>query len=362
MNVIEYIKKYGDITIEEKPLNDADKLLFGLLSYVYYNGACPFNDRHKATISEVAKEFFEYKTRAELKKNILAIRGSIKLLNLIKDKKRYKDLLMYNDVYIADESQQFSAVCIEINPKLVYVSFEGTDQMLSGWEEDAKMVYMFPVKAHRHAIKYLNRHFTFRCCDIIVGGHSKGGNLALIASMYCNHAVRKKIKEVYSYDGPGIRKKQLASNRFKKIEDRYHHIVPYNSVVGMLMNNTNNHIVIKTSGSGLMGHYAEKWQFEDCMFKKVKLSRASRILDMGIDTWTDRYTDKEFKLFTEQVFNMFKKENITSLLEIFDNPKILIKIYQNTHDLDPIVSNMVKDLIDIVVDYSKEAITSIFKR
>ena len=362
MNVIEYIKKYGNTSFEDKPLNDADKLLFGLLSYVYYNGAAPKCEKEKKTIKEVAEIFFESNTRESLKKNILAIRGSIKLLKLIQNKKRYQALYMYNDTYIGDDSQQFSAICIEITPSLVYVSFEGTDQRISGWEEDAKMAYMFPVKAQKHAIRYLNKHFTFKKCSIIVGGHSKGGNLSLVASMYCNQLVRNKIVEIYSFDGPGLTKKMIDSNRYKRIENRFYHVVPHNSVVGMLMRNGNNDIVIKTTGTGILGHYAEKWQFEDYKFKRVKLSRSSRIVYNGIQTWVDKYSKKEFKLFTQQVFSLFKKENVTSLLEIFEHPKILINIYKNTHDLDPIVSNMVKDLIDILVDYSKEAFTSIFKR
>jgi len=39
---------------------------------------------------------------------------------------------------------------------------------------------------------------------MIIGGHSKGGNLALIAAMYCNFFIRRKIINVYSNDGPGI--------------------------------------------------------------------------------------------------------------------------------------------------------------
>ena len=47
MNVIEYIKKYGDTSFKSLPLNDADKLLFGLLSYVTYDGLVSKNENNK---------------------------------------------------------------------------------------------------------------------------------------------------------------------------------------------------------------------------------------------------------------------------------------------------------------------------
>ena len=48
------------------------------------------------------------------------------------------------------------------------------------------MAIQFPVEAQKRAISYLNRHFTFGHAPLIVGGHSKGGHLALVGSMYAN--------------------------------------------------------------------------------------------------------------------------------------------------------------------------------
>ena len=60
----------------------------------------------------------------------------------------------------------------------------------------------------------MNAHFTFKDCKLILGGHSKGGNLALVAAMYSNFLVRNKIIEIYSYDGQGLLEEQLNSSRY----------------------------------------------------------------------------------------------------------------------------------------------------
>ena len=201
---------------------------------------------------------------------------------------------MYNYEYVGDEASQFSCVTFEINKKLLYVAYEGTDQLISGWEEDCKMAYEFPVKAHVLAKNYLRR-FIFTSSKIIIGGHSKGGNLALVASMYCNYFVKRKIIKIYSNDGQGLRKSQLESKYYSKIEDRYVHIIPNNSIVGLLLRHKNNYIVVKSSKTGILAHDATTWLVEDDHFKYDKLSRLSRVFDEGFSNWLNMYDDEKEK-------------------------------------------------------------------
>lgn len=360
MNLINYINKYGNKTFAEKEINEVDKLLFSLLSYVRYDGAISKMRFRKRTIGTVADSYFSNTTKKEISKNIMAIRTGIDLLNRIRKTKRYKDLLMYSDVYIGDDKQQFSAMCIEINPKLVYVSFEGTDQLISGWEEDCKLTYIFPVLAQEQAIRYLNKNFTLRNCKLIVGGHSKGGNLALTSSMYCNPLVRRKIIEIYSYDGPGLRKKQLESKEYQKVKEKFNHIIPNNSIVGLLLRHDNDYKVIKSNRSGLMAHSALTWQLEDDKFKTAKLSAFSKIIDEGITTWLDKYNDQERERFVNCVFRVFEKTNITSLVQIMANYKLILDIIKEANNIEEFVKDMAKDLVNVLIDCNKEHIKSKF--
>lgn len=344
MNIIDYIEKYGDKTFKEKPLNGVDKLILSNLSYIDFFNIISKNSFRKKRLYEVGKEFFD--SNYDKGKKILAIKGAIKTLKAMYKTNRYKDLLLFNYESIMTNKEQFSALSIEIEPKLVYVSFEGTDDLVIGWKEDFEMCYKFPVKSQRSAIDYLNGHFTFKDCKLILGGHSKGGNLALVAAMYANFIVRKKIIEVYSYDGPGILKEMVDSNRFKNIKDRFHHIIPNNSVVGITLY-SKPYDVIKTNHVGFISHFALNWQVDENDLIKDKIKTSSLELKKRTDAWLEKYNKNEKKRFVNELFNIFDKHNINSLMQI-DRPNILIKMLSDTKNLDVKTRNMFKEFVEMV--------------
>jgi len=354
MNTLDYIKKYGHNTFEEKEFTEIDNIVFSLLSYVYYDGIVSTNTRNKMTIKQVRDFFYKMHDLNGIKKELLAVRNGIKLLDVISRTRRYKDLLVYSYSYIGDDSQQFSALTFEINPKLVYVAFEGTDHLISGWEEDCKMAYSFPVNAHKNAIKYLNSNFTFRNCNIIVGGHSKGGNLALVSSMYCNFITRNKILKIYNNDGPGLRQKQLESKHYDHIKNKLIHIVPNQTIVGLLLRHTDDYKVVKSSRRGIFAHDAMTWQVNNDEFVLADLSKFSKVLDKGIIKWLDKYDDSKRKEFVDCIFEVFKKNNINSLIEIMQSNKLVLTLLRETINMDPIVKEMIKDLISVLRQCNKE--------
>lgn len=358
MNIIDYINKYGDTTLEEKDLTQIDKLLFSLLSYVKFDGTVSTNSKDKRTLKKVGESYFKVTSKKEIKNQLISIRIAIDIFDKIRTKKRYENLLLYNDIYIGNDSQQFSAVCIEINPNLVYVSYEGTDQLVSGWKEDCKLSYEYPVEAQKQAIKYLNKHFLFRSCKLIVGGHSKGGNLALVASMNCNSIVKNRIEEVYSYDGPGLREAQIESYRYRKIKKKYTHIIPNYSLFGLLLRHDNDYKVIKANKKGIMAHSASSWLIDDDKFIEAKLSTSSKIFEVGVSNWLNKYNDHQRRLFVKYFFELFEKNNIISFMEFTQNYKLILEIIKEAKDLDPIVKNMTKDLIKMLVDYNVDHIKS----
>lgn len=356
MNIIDYIDKYKNLTFKEKELNELDKLIFSLLSYIDYNAIVSKNEKNKKSIETVGEEYFNINSEKEIKKNFLPIRNAIKVLDSIRNTKRYKDLLLYNYVYLANDNQQFSALTIEIDKNLLYVSFEGTDHLISGWEEDFKMSYKFPIPAHKEAIRYLNKRFKFKDCNIIVGGHSKGGNLSLVSSMYCNRKVQKKIININSYDGPGLRKKQLDSFRYKAIKDRYNLILNSNSIVGLLLLNDGNYNVVKTNKIGILAHDAFYWEVEDDKFILEDLNNSSLLFQKSLLMWLDKYTDKDRRKFVKYIFEIFKENDIISLREILEDYKHLINIFKSIKEVDSIVIEMTKEFIKILLDCNKEYI------
>ena len=132
-NIYSYIDKYGNKTFDEEPLNLIDSAIFACLSYANLDGIVS-ERRKKMSIAEVADIYFKKYTKRQIKNNITAVSIAIKLLDKLKAKRRYKDLALYNYIYSFDEEKQFSAMFIDIDYKRTYISFEVTDDLISGWK------------------------------------------------------------------------------------------------------------------------------------------------------------------------------------------------------------------------------------
>ena len=190
MTLFEYIDKYGDYSFEEKEINEVDNMIFSFLSYVNLQN---IELSEKETLESVSKKVFSIDRRG--KKSISAEKDALRLLKAIMNKKRYKDCLLFNYIYEVDDDSQFSVITIEYLKNHIYISFEGTDEMISSWYEDFLLSYQYPTKSHVKAVEYLKR-YTLSKYSIILGGHSKGGNIALVAAMNTNPFVKSKITDI----------------------------------------------------------------------------------------------------------------------------------------------------------------------
>ena len=352
MNIFDYIKKNGCYTFEELEFNVVDNFIFSALTYSDLGSYVSENRFNKRTISDVGNDFF--KDFDKKQKNITAIRVGIKVLREIKDTRRYKNLLLYNYSYIGNDKQQFCALTIEINKKLVYVSYEGTDELISGWHEDFEMAYMFPVLSQRRAIDYINRHFLFNNQSIILGGHSKGGNLALVAGMYANFWVKDRIINIYNNDGPGLRKKEIESKYYKSIAHKLVSIIPNYSMIGLLLRHNNNFRVVKSTKKSIYAHDMATWIIEDTDIKEVKLSSFSKYLDDSMINWLNKYNDDERKKFVDSLFMVFDRASVDSLVEVLNNKKLILKLILETKGIDKKTKGMLKDFTLMLFSYFKE--------
>lgn len=351
MSLFSYIDKYGCYTFNEVRFNEVDNLIFSSLSYVSLDGYVSDNRFNKRTIKEVGNSFFsDYDDK---QKHITAIKGGLKILRYIKDTRRYGDLFLYNYSYIGDDIQQFSAITIEINKNLVYVSYEGTDQLISGWKEDFMMAYKFPILSQRRAIDYLNRHFLFNNKNIILGGHSKGGNLAMVAGMYANFWVKDRIINIYNNDGPGLRKKEIESKYYKSIESKLIRIIPNYSVIGLLLRHDDNYTVIRSFKRSIYAHDLLTWVVRDKKLERRELSTFSKILDDGMIKWLDKYDDDKREKFVDALFLIFERAGVVSLTDILENKKLILKLVMETKEIDRETKNIMKDFVYVIFKYFK---------
>lgn len=363
MNLFTFIDKYGDYNFDEFEFNEVDNVVMSMLSYLDLTRIVSNNKFNKKRIQDVGDIFFSNYDKE--KKNIRAIKNAIKILKYIKDTKRYKDLLLYNYVYETSGDSQFGVLTIELNKNLVYVSFEGTDHLIGGWKEDFMLSYSFPVLSQKRAINYVNKNFWLSRKKIILGGHSKGGNLALVAGMYANFLVRKKIIKIYNNDGPGLLTPQYESTYFKNIESKLISIVPNYSIVGILMRH-GDLIVVRSFRKSTLSHDPLSWVVNDNNFEKTNLSSFSNVLDSEIDNWLKNYSIDERKKLVYALFNIFDTLAIDSLIDLISDKKLVIKILKEAGKFDELTKDMIwsftKVIIKCFTDVTKEEIKTIFSK
>ena len=342
MTLFEYIDKYGDYSFEDKEINEVDNMIFSFLSYVNLQN---IELSEKETLESVSKKVFSIYRIG--KKSIIAEKDALRLLKAIMNKKRYKDCLLFNYIYEVDDDSQFSVITIEYLKNHIYISFEGSDEMISSWYEDFLLSYQYPTKSHVKAVEYLKR-YTLSKYSIILGGHSKGGNIALVAAMNTNPFVKSKITDIYSMDGPGLLPEILNSKKYKRIERKYHHIVPENSLVGMLLENTNE-VVIKTTASGILAHDILYWEITNNYITRSRLSYFSRTLRKSLNKYIYSLTKDELEEVIKQLGDICKKLNIKSLVEIMDDNNKIVLLMKEIAKVNGRTKKMLTNIVEIFV-------------
>ena len=346
-------ENYGDYSFENMPFNEVDNVILSLLSYTNFSDIVSNNNRKKIRLED-ASTILLSNVKDMVIEDVPSVKDSLKVLKIIKNTKRYRDILLYNYRYIYSDESQFSCITFELSKRLVYVGFRGTDKLISGWIEDAKMCYEYPVTAHKYAINYLNKYFLFSRKKIILGGHSKGGNLALVAALECKKSIYRRIINVYSNDGQGLRKEDMFTPRYIDLDKKYIHICPYNSIVGMLLYHDMYYISVDSDKPVGFSHNILSWQIDDDHFKTREVSKFSRILDEGFTKWLEKYDYKARREFVDSIGKLLLEHGIITLIDFKKNIKQTIEVIKSAKGLNPIVKSMTTDLIKILITLNIE--------
>lgn len=115
-------------------------------------------------------------------------------------------------------------------------------------------------KRFQKAVKWLETAMTEEGKVYRVGGHSKGGNLALYAAMMCRDSYKEQILSVYMNDGPGICPEMLDREKYLQIRDKIVRILPGFSVIGKLFEPDVEAVIIESSQKGILQHDIMNWQ------------------------------------------------------------------------------------------------------
>ena len=257
--IIDYIKWRGDLDFNVSPFNPVDNLIISELSYMKFSKI--LEDKSQAPLCEIANKYQNSKNNHNLG---LLLTGEFDLmLELMAKSNRYGQLNIKECVEIIDEAVevQFAAMTVEINENVAYIAFRGTDDTLVGWKEDFKMSFLEVVPAQKEALVYVNKiaaKYDYK--DIYIGGHSKGGNLAVYSAVYASECAKKRIVKIYNNDGPGFKQRLLETQKYKEISDKIITLIPQSSVVGMLLEHEESYQVVKSNQKGVLQHDGFSWE------------------------------------------------------------------------------------------------------
>ncbi len=337
-----YIRYFKDITFEESPFNDVDNVILSSIVYLDFEGLV----NKPITLKELGKKYFNNIDYKELKSQTIMARRTADNFELLFNGDRYKDIIVSNYKKVVDNEKQFCAVKFKTD-SFTYIAYEGTDDSIVGWKEDFQMIYKFPVPAQKMAIDYLNKTVKFSDKNLMVGGHSKGGNLAMTAAMKAKSHIKRKITKVYNNDGPGFRLKEIKSNDYKEMLPKLKTFIPEESIIGILLRHPDNMTVIKSSGKGIFQHNSNNWQCYGPILIQGNLSEGSKDLDAKVKLWLDRHDDTKRKQMVDTIFDTLEKSGITLVKHIkqFKLSK-MIKLIKLSKNID-------KESKDLVVSATK---------
>ncbi len=308
-NLKTYLKYYKNNLFTEYAFNEVDNILFAELSYLNWTDIVPENEQ-KISLQEAGNKLIE---KEKSKKHSKFLQNILDHLKEMKDGERYKNCELANFVQILNQKEQFGAICIYFEPKKVYVSFQGTDDSIAGWKEDFEMSYHFPILSQTDAINYLNRVITWKDTFVYVGGHSKGGNLAMCSAMYSKDYIKNKIQKIFNNDGPGFRDKEFNSPEYKEIVSKIISFKPEDSIVGILLNNTGKCQFVKTKEKNVKQHDLTTWECFGTYLEKGTQTENSKKIDKRIAEWLNQYEDSERENLILTFFNILEKINVVSV-------------------------------------------------
>ena len=347
-DIIDYALLNAHKDFDILPYSYIDSLVFSQLSYLSYDYIVPdLKNKGKGLLLSDIAESEHYEAIFPLERT--AERNK-KLLNAVAYSNRYGKVRVnyYEDIFDTEKDTQFCAITFILPNGDAVVSFRGTDSTITGWKENFNMLFASPVAAQSHSVLYVDSIVKKIKGNIILTGHSKGGNLAIYSGTMCSHKTKSKISSIHSFDSPGFTKEFIESLEHIETEKIIEKFIPEESLIGLLLNNRDKYRIIKSEGSGIMQHDPFLWQIDTIKNDFVdgeKLYMSSQFFDVTFNEWVYSSTPVQREQFVEALFKMIytaNTENAESFSEWSENLRGNSSlIYENLKELDPETRNLV---------------------
>ena len=344
-SIYEYLNWRGDLTFDNVPLCEVDNLIFSAISYVDFSGVVSeeLAPVRPPVLLSITKNYLRTQPKFVQRMGLIIPRQIVTLM--VRAAKTPRFGLCRPSGYvnrICDEEQkQFSAISFRLPTGDIFVSFRGTDDTLVGWKENFNMSFMHPVPAQTEALQYLESVAAKTSGNIYVGGHSKGGNLAVFAAVKASRATRDRIIAVYNNDGPGFDRKFIEGDDYRQMSSRIHTLVPQTSVIGMLLEHEENYTVVKSNSTGLLQHNGLSWEVMGGSFVHLdEVDEESKSIDRSLKAWLETLSAEQRAQLVDNLYEALTSTNAKTLTELSADKTKLVKAWNSMDSVSR--SNLLK--------------------
>jgi len=327
MDIFGYLNKFGSKSFEEMPFSETDSLVFSQLSYLKFE--------YGFSALSGGDEYVELTRFADLSDKTLLSHGTsdpvrygefwLKILEC----PRFSSLKIghIESVFSVDRCIQYMAMTFIGKGAMRYIVFRGTDGSLVGWKEDCNLATMKEIPSQKLAREYVTKIVKHRLFPFTIIGHSKGGNLAMYATLMMKRRYYLRFKGCYCHDGPGFQDPKVFSKKaLDKLNPRIHKVIPGESLIGLLLNQVSPYKVISANEkASFFQHSIFKWDLDDETGDLIELERnsnASKTKQTMFTNWLASLSKDDLAMMTECLFDILQAKDRKTIYEVMALGKV----------------------------------------
>ena len=317
MNVLDYLDWRGDLSFDVSPFNEVDNFILSQTVNLDYSGIVP-EDGPEVLLSAAVSAYIEKYGEEGNNTDLVTAREAWPMIRKMASSRRFQSFRLsgYQNIVVDDINEQFSGLTLRLPGMFAFIAFKGTDDTIAGWREDCCMAFTDEIPAREDALRFVTEAAARFSEPLYIGGHSKGGNLAVYAAAKAPYDVKKRIVHVYSNDGPGFDRSFFETEEYMLIRSRVTLIMPKWSIIGAIFEQDCEQIVVECSRQGILAHNGFTWEVLGTEFVRAgSLVKSSRAFRLGMNRALRDLSREEKREFTS---NMFGALTVTGARTITD--------------------------------------------
>ena len=363
MELLDYLQWRNDVPLSVSPFNEVDNVIFSYLSYIDFRD---LKEDWKGffDLKDLFRDFCEKHSLEEIQTTGEFTERAPLLLQEMMVGERFSATKVgyYAEDFDKNQVKQFAALVFLLPDGRNYISFRGTDKTITGWKEDFLMSCRTETAGAKEAVAYFNKIAPVLEGELILGGHSKGGNFAMYAAAFCEAEHKERIMQVYNNDGPGFREEVIQSPEFQELLPKIITIAPQSSIIGQLLSNPAKQHVIHSTVKGILQHDAMTWEAEKDRLLSSELDELSHYAKTTLGSWLESMDDESRESLCTTAFSLIESTKSETFIEFSGNlMKNMETIWKEMGKLPEEKKKEIMNALRNLMESSKQAAVSQIK-